>query len=131
MNIQPMFKKTAMVGAVCSAVLLGAPLARAAGTAPLSHEAEPGVYKVLTEDEYMRVVLATWKPGQRDAFHSHPIFVAYSLTDCHRRIYKPDGTFDEKHLKAGSSRVFPAVASHSFENVGKTECKNLLIERKK
>lgn len=131
MKTQTIFKKTAMAGAVCGAVMLGAPLARAADTAPLSHDAEPGVYKVLTEDEYMRVVLAIWKPGQRDAFHSHPIFAAYSLTDCHRRIYKPDGTFDEKQLKAGSSRVFAAEASHSFENVGKTECKNLLIERKK
>ncbi|MEK6550954.1 MAG: hypothetical protein AABZ50_04865 [Pseudomonadota bacterium] len=102
-----------------------------AANAPLSHEAEPGVYKVVAEDEYLRVVVGTWKPGQRDKFHSHPIFVAYSLTDCHRRLYKPDGTFDEKQLKAGSTRVFKAVGSHSFENVGKMECKNLLVERKK
>lgn len=125
------YMKLLMAG-VCSSALMGWVLsASAADTAPVSHEADPGVYKVLAEDEYMRVVLATWKPGQRDKFHSHPIFAAYSLTDCHRRIYKPDGTFDEKQLKVGSSRVFTAVASHSFENVGKTECKNLLIERKK
>jgi mannose-6-phosphate isomerase-like protein (cupin superfamily) len=98
---------------------------------PLSHQAEPGTYKILSEDEYLRVALATWKPGQRDKFHLHPIFAAYSLTDCHRRLYKPEDTFDEKQLKAGSSRVFKPVASHSFENVGKTECRTLLIERKK
>ncbi len=114
-----------------SGVMAGVAVWAIAATAPQSHQAEPGVYKVLAENDYMRVVVATWKPGQRDKFHSHPIFAAYSLTDCHRRIYKPDGTFDEKQLKKGSSRVFDAVASHSFENVGKTDCLNLLVERKK
>ena len=121
-----------LFAAVCSSTLMGMTFAAgAADTAALSHEADPGVYKVIAEDEYMRVVIGTWKPGQRDKLHSHPIFVAYSLTDCHRRLYKPDGTFDENELKKGSTRVFPAVASHAFENVGKTECQNLLVERKK
>ena len=131
MNTKTIFRKTVMAGAVCGTALFGAPLMSQADTAPLSHEADPGVYEVIAEDEYLRVVIGTWKPGQRDKAHSHPIFAAYSLTDCHRRIYKADGTVDEKQLKAGSARVFGAVASHSFENIGKSECRNLLIERKK
>ncbi len=63
--------------------------------------------------------------------HSHPIYASYYLTDCQRRLYKPDGTFDEGQLKAGGARGLAPVGSHSFENVGKTECKILIVERKK
>lgn len=37
-----------------------------------SYVASPDVYKVIAESNNTRVILATWKPGQRDAWHSHP-----------------------------------------------------------
>src|SRR4051794_40606952 len=53
---------TGLIGAVLTLT----PLAASAQNAPLSYVANPGVYKVLAENDQFRVVLATWKPGQRD-----------------------------------------------------------------
>ena len=64
-----------------------------AADAPLSYDASPEIYKVLSENDDFRVIKATWAPGARDKFHSHPVsFVSYFLTDCTRRFYFPDGT---------------------------------------
>jgi quercetin dioxygenase-like cupin family protein len=119
------------VAGVCGSVLLGITLPAVADNVPLSHQASPEVYKVLAEKDEMRVVLATWKPGQIDKFHSHPMLAAYSITDCNARITKSDGTVKEVNNKAGEARINPPVKSHTFENIGKTVCQTLLVERKK
>ncbi len=63
-----------------------------AGDVEPSYKADPAVYKVITENEHFRVIIAIWKPGQRDAMHSHegPL-VGYRLTDCNLKVYTPDG----------------------------------------
>jgi mannose-6-phosphate isomerase-like protein (cupin superfamily) len=97
-----------------------------------SYKAAPDVYKLISENDQFRVILATWKPGQRDAWHSHagPL-VAYTLTDCNSRIHMPDGKSTQvRSRKAGEVAFNPVITSHSFENVGTTECKSLLVERK-
>lgn len=105
--------------------------ALADGDAPLSYKADPAVYKLLGENETFRVVLATWKPGQRDAYHSHSEQVAYRLTDCHGRMYKADGSVGgEGSPKAGSIAFRKPVTSHSVQNTGTTECRVLIVERK-
>ncbi len=116
---------------VCGSALLGLAAPVLAGDAPPSFEANPDVYKVLAENDEMRVVLATWKPGHKDKSHSHPMAAVYTITDCNARIATPDGKVREVNLKAGAARVNPAVSSHTFENVGKTECQQVLVERKK
>lgn len=131
MKKQTMFKTTAMAGAVCGAALLGASLLSQADDVPLSFQANPDVYKVLAENDEMRVVLATWQPGHKDKSHSHPMAAVYTIKDCHARITTPDGAVKEVNNKAGLARVNPAVKSHTFENIGKTECQQVLVERKK
>jgi hypothetical protein len=106
-------------------------LAAHAQDAPLSHVANPGVYKVLQENDQFRVVLATWKPGQRDEFHSHPVNATYAVTPCHARLYGPDGkVLGEAQREVGSATLQPHIASHSFENIGSTDCQILIVERK-
>jgi hypothetical protein len=131
MKTQTMFKKTIMAGAVCGAALLGAPLPSQADDVPLSFQVNPDVYKVLAENDEMRVVLATWPAGYKDKSHSHPMAAVYTIKDCHARITTPDGAAKEVNNKAGLARVNPAVKSHTFENIGKTECQQVLVERKK
>jgi hypothetical protein len=84
--------------------------------------ASPDVSKVIAESGDTRVILATWKPGQRDEWHSHPAnTVAYALTDCEDlRIYFPSRQ---------SIEVQPAIQSHSFEHQTSKECKALFVER--
>jgi hypothetical protein len=40
--------------------------------APRSYVVSPDVYRVIAENETTKVILATWKSGQRDNWHSHP-----------------------------------------------------------
>ena len=98
---------------------------------PASYQADPDVYKVIFEDQNFRVIAATWKTGVHDKPHSHPVpSVAYSLTDCKSRIYEPDGKTIDGNNKAGTAHAVPIIQSHSVENIGPTECRVVLVERK-
>lgn len=120
-----------LMASMCGSVLVGVMLPAVADDVPLSFQANPDVYKVLAENDEMRVVLATWKPGHKDKDHSHPAAAVYTVKDCQARISTPDGKVKEVSNKAGTARINPAVKSHSFENIGKTECQQVLVERKK
>lgn len=65
----------------------------AAADAPRSHIASPDVYQVIAQDNDTRIIMATWKPGQRDAWHSHPgdSWVARSRRRASPRRYRPEG----------------------------------------
>jgi hypothetical protein len=114
-----------------AAALMATPLAASAQEAPLSHVANPGIYKVLGENELFRAVLGTWKPGQRDVLHSHPASATYALTACDMRIYGPNGVLAvEAQRPQGSAVMQGPVAAHAFENAGKSDCQILIVERK-
>ena len=98
---------------------------------PLSHAASPEVYKVVEENDMFRVVLATWQPGQRDAYHSHPPTAVYNISGCKIRIHAPNGKIAyEGEVHPGDVALQKAIASHSFENAGAKECRILIVERK-
>ena len=110
---------------------LAVPASALADDAPSADKASPEIYKLLAENDQFRVILATQKPGQRDAQHSHLVAVHYRMTDCKFRVYGPDGkAMNEGEVKAGSVLLGKAVSSHSFENIGTSDCVNLIAERK-
>jgi len=132
MNLYPSWNKLVLAMALCGSVVFGAPTSSQADDVLPSYQASPEIYKVLAENDEIRVLLATWKPGVKDKIHSHPkMFATYTVKDCHRKLVKADGTVDEKQLKAGSARIINPVKAHSFENVGATECQTVLFELKK
>ena len=116
-------------------LLIGALLASVAGAstgqvvAP-DFTASPDVYKVRAENEQYRVVEGTWKPGQRDAFHSHPAMLYYWVTPCSLRAYLPDGATREFSVVAGQAGSQAPIASHAVENVSTSECKIVMFESK-
>ena len=121
-----------VVAACFVSVTLATPLAALAADVEPSYKASPEVYKLISENDQFRVILATWKPGHRDNWHSHagPL-ASYALTDCEsQRAHTPDGKFEDRSRKAGTVRYNPVIASHSLENRGKTECKVVIVERK-
>jgi len=128
------FQRTAKIlNCVCLAfaVSIVTPLAASAQDVPLSHVASPGVYKVIDENNQFRVVLATWKPGQRDAVHSHPANATYALTACDFQLYGRDGSpLFNGHRNQGTAGLQSPIAAHSFENVGKSDCQILIVEQK-
>jgi quercetin dioxygenase-like cupin family protein len=110
---------------------LAIPLPGSAQDVAPSYKASPDVYKLISENEHFRVIMATWKPGQRDAWHAHAGPLAgYRLTDCKQRAYTPDGKFQERDQKRGFVNFAPVTASHSVENVGPTNCEVLIVEKK-
>ena len=100
-------------------------------TAEPTFKGDPDVYKVIFEDANFRVIEATRKKGVHDKAHGHPVpSVAYNLTDCTTKTYTPDGKSTEVTSKAGTARAIPAIPSHSAENTGTADCKQLFIEKK-
>jgi hypothetical protein len=98
---------------------------------PRSFEASPDIYKVVAEDAKFRLIEVTWKPGQRDNWHSHGDFTAvYNLTDCRTKARTPDGKVTENSRKAGEARFGVQSPSHSIENAGRKDCKVLIFEPK-
>lgn len=111
----------------CATLLAGTPAS--AADAPRSYVADPDVYRVVTQDDRTKMVLGAWKPGQRDAWHSHPARAEYFLTDCDIRVYTPEGNYSDRFRKEGFGYLAGPVASHSFENRGSAECRMLMVEQ--
>src|SRR5579883_98953 len=102
-----------------AAVLLAGALGASAQDSPPTYQADPGVYKVIFEDQNFRVIAASWSKGARDKAHSHPVpSVVYAVKDCSLRIHAPDGKTTDISPKAGASMAVPVTPSHSTENVG-------------
>ena len=79
-----------------------APCVVSAQTAPPTYDGDPSVYKIIYEDQNLRLVEAHWKAGQTDKPHSHPASVAYAAQDCTVRLHLPDGTTRDISPKAGT-----------------------------
>jgi hypothetical protein len=98
---------------------------------PGGPEASPDIYHVVAEDELMRVVHIIWPPGARDNWHGHPATSVYYETDCHVRIFFPDGSQQDLQRKAGTGRARSRpVISHSVQNIGDKECRMVHTEIK-
>jgi len=87
---------------------------------------DPDVYKVIFEDANFRVIEATRKKGIHDNAHGHPV----PSIVCKTKQYAADGKTAEGETMAGSARAVPVVASHSAENTGNADCKQIFVEKK-
>lgn len=96
---------------------------------PDAIQAAPDVYKVLMENDRVRVLDVKVKPGKRTKLHSHPDRVVYVLSDHRLKFTSADGQVKELDLKAGEVLWIEAGA-HTTENTGKTEAHNLAVELK-
>lgn len=87
-------------------------------------------HSVLLENDNVRVLKVSIKPGGTVPMHSHPHNVGYYLTDAKVKITTPDGKTTERELKAGTSAWNEAV-THAVVNIGSTELQEIQIELKK
>jgi hypothetical protein len=105
--------------------------AASAQTAEPSYKGDPSVYKIIFENADFRVIEGVRKKGVHDKPHSHPVAgVIYNVTDCKTKLYDAAGKSRESDSKAGTANVSPIVASHSAENIGDTDCKQIFVEKK-
>ena len=74
-------------------------------------------YKIVAENERVRVLKATYGAGEKSVMHEHPDTFAVFLTDAKVRFALPDGSSTEATPKAGEVQVAPA-GKHNPENLG-------------
>ncbi len=88
----------------------------------------PEHYRVLFENEHVRVLDYTDTPGVRTTPHIHPNSVMVTLSDFDRRLHTPAGTRDVT-LQAAHAMWLPAQR-HSGENIGSTPTHVIFVELK-
>lgn len=97
--------------------------------APLPDLPEP-YYRVLFENDVVRVVEHVLERGQSEPRHTHPPMVAYFVSGARARITEPDGSSTEGSLPTGGFVERPEWWTHSLENVGDTRLHSILVEFK-
>jgi quercetin dioxygenase-like cupin family protein len=86
------------------------------------------LYRVLMENDRVRVLAYADKPGDRTTPHRHPDSVMVTLSGFCRRL-STGGREMQVELAAGEVRWLDAQ-EHSGENIGDTECRTIFIELK-
>ena len=89
----------------------------------------PQYYKVLVDNEYVRVLERRLKPGQKEQMHSGSCRVVYNLTGSISNVITSDGKTVERTARAGEI-TWRGATTHAIENVGKTEARTIVIEIK-
>ena len=89
----------------------------------------PDKYKVLFENDRVRVLDGRYGPGQKSNLHSHPDLVAVALTLCKVQFGLGDGQTVGMELQEGEA-VFVEGQEHTVENAGAAELRTILIELK-
>jgi hypothetical protein len=90
---------------------------------------DPDKYKVIFENERVRVLEYRDEPGQLTSPHQHPDSVMYTLSSFERRLIAEGGETREVSLAAGEVRWLDAQI-HSGENIGQTPSRVLFVELK-
>ncbi len=89
----------------------------------------PNIYKVLLDNDQVRVLDIHLQPGDKSPMHSHPNSVVYTVSGGTVRFTAEDGKTNEATLKPGECQWRPAE-KHEPQNVGKTEVHAIQIELK-
>ncbi|SOB88498.1 cytoplasmic protein [Streptomyces sp. 1331.2] len=89
----------------------------------------PDAYKVLFENDRVRLLEARLQPGATTAMRHHHDNLVYNLADGQAAFTDESGATVEVSLVAGSTMWSPAV-DHSTHNTGSTEVRSLIFELK-
>ncbi|MGE3270290.1 MAG: cytoplasmic protein [Chloroflexota bacterium] len=90
---------------------------------------DPDKYKLVFENEHVRVLEYRDQPGQKTSPHDHPNSVMRTLSSFKRRLINAEGQSVDVELPAGMTRWLDAQ-THSGENIGDTETHVLFVELK-
>jgi len=86
-------------------------------------------YKVVFENDSVRVLRITYGPHEKSVMHDHPNGVVVFLTDFSSRFTLPDGKTVDNTGKAGQAIWAPA-GKHLPENLGDKALEVILVELK-
>lgn len=120
-----MNKKILLVGLLLIAATFMARFSFAAD--PL--EVAPDMYKLVYENDRVRVMQVTFEVGQAIPEHSHPDHFVYVLEGGSLKITKADGTVADAEVKAGDV-IWIDAETHSAVNTGTSAVRLLVTELK-
>jgi beta-alanine degradation protein BauB len=89
----------------------------------------PENYKVIVENDRVRVLDFMLRKGGTEKSHSHPAHVVYVVAPFTIRFTFPDGHTAVREAKAGDV-LFSETVIHATENIGGTDAHGILVELK-
>jgi quercetin dioxygenase-like cupin family protein len=102
---------------------------------PMTHHDDavkvaPDSYKVVLENDAVRVLEVRIKQGTKSEMHSHPKSVAICINDQRLRFTFPNGKTEDADLKRGQAVWLDGI-SHAVENTGTEDVSSVVVELKK
>ncbi|MEI7632363.1 MAG: cytoplasmic protein [bacterium] len=88
----------------------------------------PDKYKVIFENERVRVLEYTDKPGDKTTLHHHPDTVTFTLSAFERKLYS-NGQ-EKVVVKSAHEAGWQPEQDHVGENIGTTDTHTILVELK-
>jgi beta-alanine degradation protein BauB len=86
-------------------------------------------YKVLLDNDQVRVLKIHYNPKEKSVMHEHPATVVVFLNDSKTKFTLPDGSSTDATQKAGDL-AFAEAGKHLPQNVGNTAVEGILVELK-
>ena len=90
---------------------------------------DPAHYKVVLENDSVRVLRISYPVGSKSTMHQHPDTIVIPLAESKVRFTMADGTSQDVDLPAESATYAPAV-THNPANIGTAPVDGLLVEFK-
>jgi quercetin dioxygenase-like cupin family protein len=113
---------------VCFVLLFGAAVTTVSGQDAV--KVAPKNFKVLEENQYVRVIQDTLAPGEKEPMHTHPAGWYYVTQPGTMKVTYADGKSITWDAKPGERSWMDAEAAHTSENIGKTTIQYVLVEVK-
>ena len=89
----------------------------------------PNIYRVLFENDRLRLLEVRERAGESSAMHSHPDYLVYALSGGNVKLTSAAGESVEVEVKTGEV-MWREAEDHATENVGATDLHALFVELK-
>lgn len=93
-------------------------------------KASPANFKLLLENEHVRVLEYTLNPGEKDIWHTHPPKSSYVVSGGKLKVNLENGESIIAEDTTGTAVWMDHVGKHYVENIGTTPVKIILTEIK-
>ena len=90
---------------------------------------DPQHYRVLLENDSVRVLRIDYPAGEKSQMHQHPESIAIPLAPSKVRFAMPDGKSEDREL-ANETAIYSPPVTHSPANVGSGRIDGILVEFK-
>ena len=80
----------------------------------------PGIFKILLENEHVRVVKYSLQPREKDDWHTHPAKSSYVVSGGKLKVHLKTGEIILADEKEGTATWMDYVGEHYVENIGNT-----------